>query len=126
ARRSRPPATGPWDAAASTVTRRSTGRTIPRAKSSFASRQEHLMRTTRMTMVAALLLIAAGVAAQDASNAVATQQDVPKASAAAIPDIPLVNQIDFGVRGTGFSSGSDEARFQRYRDVRNGGTLDRL
>ena len=84
------------------------------------------MRTTRITMVAGLLLISAGAAAQDASTAAAAQQDVPKASAAAIPDIPLVNQIDFGVRGTGFSSGSDHARFQRYRDVRNGGTLDRL
>jgi hypothetical protein len=46
--------------------------------------------------------------------------------AAANPDIPLVNQIEFGIRGTAFGSGSDQARFQRYRDVRDGGTLDRL
>jgi MtrB/PioB family decaheme-associated outer membrane protein len=89
------------------------------------------MRTKSFTMVAALLLISSGAAAPAAAQDVAKateagQQDVPKASAAATPDIPPVNQIDFGVRGTIFGSGSDQARFQRYRDVRDGGTLDRL
>jgi MtrB/PioB family decaheme-associated outer membrane protein len=84
------------------------------------------MRTKSFNMVAALLLLAGGVAAQDATTVGAAQQDVPKAAAATIPDIPLVNQIDVGVRGTVFGAGSDQARFQRYRDVRDGGTIDRL
>src|SRR5262245_40589509 len=85
------------------------------------------MRTNSIAMVAALLLASAGAAAQDAGQNGAAQQDLPKAEAAASnPDIPFVNQIDFGVRGTMFSSGSDEARFQRYRDARDGGTLDRF
>ena len=84
------------------------------------------MRTTRINMVAALLLISAGAAAQDATTGNAAQKDVPKTSAATTPDIPLVNEIDFGVRGTMFGTDSDQARFQRYRDVRDGGTFDRL
>jgi MtrB/PioB family decaheme-associated outer membrane protein len=84
------------------------------------------MRTTRINMVAALLLIAAGAAAQDATTVDAVQKDVPKPSAVATPDIPLVNQIDLGIRGTVFGTDSDQARYQRYRDVRDGGTLDRL
>jgi MtrB/PioB family decaheme-associated outer membrane protein len=85
------------------------------------------MRTKLVNMAAALLLIPAGAAAQDATKTTdAGQQDVPKASAATIPDIPLANQIDFGIRGTAFGTGSDEARYQRYRDVRDGGVLDRF
>jgi MtrB/PioB family decaheme-associated outer membrane protein len=85
------------------------------------------MRTKSLSMVAALLLVSAGAAAQDAvGTANSGQQDVPKAAVATNPEIPPVNQIDFGLRGTFFSSGSDEARYQRYRDVRDGGTLDRL
>src|SRR6478752_5001281 len=33
-------------------------------------------------------------------------------------------QADFGFRGTSFSDGSDEARYQRYRDLRNGPFLE--
>src|SRR6059058_4694010 len=36
------------------------------------------------------------------------------------------NYAEFTVRGTAFAEGSDEARFMRYRDLRNGGTLDIL
>jgi MtrB/PioB family decaheme-associated outer membrane protein len=84
------------------------------------------MRTILIGMVEALLLISAGAAAQDVARSETGQPDAPKAVAAANPDIPLVNQIEFGIRGTAFGSGSDQARFQRYRDVRDGGTLDRL
>ena len=83
------------------------------------------MRTKSLTMVGALLLMAGGAAAQDAATP-AAQPDVVKTAAPALVDIPLVNQIDFGVRGTVFGSGSDEARFQRYRDMRDGGTIDRF
>jgi hypothetical protein len=33
-------------------------------------------------------------------------------------------KVDFGIRGTFYGSGSDEARYQRYRDFRDGGTID--
>ena len=36
------------------------------------------------------------------------------------------NFAEFTVRGTAFDSGSDQARFMRYRDLRDGGTLDVL
>lgn len=84
------------------------------------------MRTTLIGTVAALLLASAGAVAQDATTVNAVQKDVSKTSAASSPGIPLVNQIDIGVRGTTFGINSDPARFQRYRDVRDGGTLDRL
>jgi len=84
------------------------------------------MRTREVAMVAALLLTAAGAAAQDAANSTnAVQKDVVK-TAAANPDIPLVNVVDFGVRGTSFGEGSDQARYQHYRDLRNGATFDRI
>src|ERR1041385_5534637 len=76
------------------------------------------MRTKSLMMVAALLLFAAGVCAQD------TPKKPPAVSNN--PDFPAVNEIDFGLRGTMFADGSDEARFQRYRDVRDGGTIDRF
>jgi MtrB/PioB family decaheme-associated outer membrane protein len=85
------------------------------------------MRTKFISMVAALLLVPAFAGAQEATLADTVQKDVPKAAVpAASPEIPLVNQLDFGFRGTVFASGSDQARFQRYRDVRDGGTLERL
>jgi MtrB/PioB family decaheme-associated outer membrane protein len=85
------------------------------------------MRTRLPSMVGALLLITAGVSAQDANTtADAVQKDVAKATTATNPDIPLVNQIDLGVRGTAFGPGSDISRYQRYRDLRDGAVLDRL
>jgi MtrB/PioB family decaheme-associated outer membrane protein len=40
------------------------------------------------------------------------------------PDIATSNFIDVGARGTAFAPGSDEARFERYRDLRDGPTAD--
>ncbi|MEP7306818.1 MAG: MtrB/PioB family decaheme-associated outer membrane protein [Acidobacteriota bacterium] len=86
------------------------------------------MRNTRITMVAALVLLSAGAAAQESTTAAAVQGNAPKPAVAAAtsPDTPLVNQIDFGFRGTAFGADSDRARFERYRDLRDGGVLDRL
>jgi MtrB/PioB family decaheme-associated outer membrane protein len=84
------------------------------------------MRSKLINMAAALLLIPAGAAAQGSTTPEVAQKDVPKTAGAAIPDIPLVNQVEIGIRGTVFGSGSDEARYQRYRDVRDGATFDRL
>jgi MtrB/PioB family decaheme-associated outer membrane protein len=65
------------------------------------------MRTTFTALVAALLLVPAGAAAQ-------SQDDGPGTG----------RQVDFGVRGTTYGSGSDQARYQRYRDLRDGVTVD--
>lgn len=88
------------------------------------------MRTKSLVMVAAVLLTAAGARAQD-TNATATQtptptQDVPKVSAPAPAEFAPINEIEFGLRGTSFGTNSDKARFQRYQDLRDGGTLDRF
>src|SRR4051794_10007446 len=84
------------------------------------------MRNRLFVMVAALLLSSGAATAQD-KDAGGTQPDVAKAtSAATSPEFPLTNQIEFGLRGTMFGSGSDQARFQRYQDFRAGGTIDRF
>src|SRR5262249_11002837 len=72
------------------------------------------MRTHVVIMSAAVVLTAAGAQAQTSP--------IP----APVSDIPFVNQIDFGVRGTAYGPDSDQARFQRYRDGRNGATVDFL
>lgn len=58
-----------------------------------------------------------GAAAQEASGAT---------SASAPRDLASSNFVDVGARGTVFGSNSDRARFERYRDLRNGPTLDAL
>lgn len=82
------------------------------------------MRNSTFGLLATLLLMPAGTMAQDTSSA--AQQDVPKTVAPANADTGFVNQIDIGARGTSFGAGSDQARYQRYQDLRNGGFLDRL
>src|SRR3954447_18915779 len=85
------------------------------------------MRTRLLSMVAALLLITGGASAQDATPpADAIQKDVPKTAPPTDPEIPLVNQMDFGIRGTSFGPGSDVSRYQRYRDLRDGAMFDKL
>src|SRR6266542_174666 len=86
------------------------------------------MRTNSLSMVVGALLLAAGAAtAQEAAaTATAAQPDVVKTAAPASLDTPLFNQVDFALRGTSFGSDSDPARYQRYRDIRDGGTVDRF
>ena len=86
------------------------------------------MRNKLSIMVAALLLLSGEARAQDQLTGAdaAPQRDTPKATIAATSEFPLTNEIEFGLRGTAFKEGSDEARFQRYRDVRDGGTVDRF
>lgn len=107
------------------------------------------MRTSVPVMVAALLLVSAGVKAQTPAEAPAqtppassqpaegTMTVAPPASGVdAMFDhadfgpvtIGLTedNVIDFGVRGTSFDAGSDRARFQKFQDLRNGATIDLL
>jgi MtrB/PioB family decaheme-associated outer membrane protein len=82
------------------------------------------MRTKSSTMVVALLLMAGGAAAQNGATP-AAQPDVAQTGSSSL-EFPLVNVVDIGVHGTSFGSNSDPARFQRYRDVRDGGTVDRF
>jgi MtrB/PioB family decaheme-associated outer membrane protein len=84
------------------------------------------MRTNSVIMVAVLLLASRGAAAQDASATTQAKPAAVKTEEQSRSDVPLVNEVDFGFRGTVFGSGSDQARFQRYRDVRDGGTVDRF
>jgi MtrB/PioB family decaheme-associated outer membrane protein len=77
-------------------------------------------------MVAALLLTTGASAQDTAKETITTQKDVATTAAPAGPEIPPVNQLDLGIRGTFFSDGSDEARYQRYRDIRDGGTVDKF
>jgi len=83
------------------------------------------MRTRLSTMVAALLLIAGGALAQDKTPVVAAQPDMATTPAAAA-EFAGVNQIEFGYRGTMYTAGSDEARRQRYEDLRDGATVDKF
>jgi MtrB/PioB family decaheme-associated outer membrane protein len=94
------------------------------------------MRTRFFGMAAALLLVSSGATAQEQTAAQepsqqiaapAAQRDVPAgAPATTVNEFGTLNQIDFGVRATAFDTGSDRARFQRFRDVRDGLTLDRF
>src|SRR3974377_360325 len=87
------------------------------------------MRSRSFVMMGALLLVSAAAHAQPASGAGqnGTPQDVPKTTVApSIPDVGMTNQIDVGIRGTNYATGSDQARYQRYQDLRNGAFLDKF
>src|SRR5437867_12897194 len=81
------------------------------------------MRTTLSLMAAALLLasVEARAQGQAASGGANSQPEI-----FTLTDIRQANYIDFGFRGTSFDGNSDPARFQRYRDMRDGGTVDVL
>src|SRR5262249_19797240 len=106
-------ATASSAAAASTATSRFTDRTVRRATRSFV--EGTTMRIIRSSVVIVLWLLA--------TNASAGQQNTPPPEPdqnTGLSNLPGNGQVDFGFRGTFFSDGSDEARYQRYRDLRNG------
>jgi MtrB/PioB family decaheme-associated outer membrane protein len=71
--------------------------------------------------VAALLIIPALASAQsDSSGSPAQAASEP----VTFPDLTKVNFFDVGLRGTAFADNSDEARYQRYRDLRDGAVFD--
>ena len=83
------------------------------------------MRTRSLMMVAALLLVGASARGQEAGTASSDQRDVPKpATASSNVELGAPNEIDFGLRGTTYGTDSDQARLQRYRDLRDGGTVN--
>ena len=74
------------------------------------------MRNRVMTVTAALLLASATfVSAQGQQQQAPAKPTAPAASA---PAAPGLNSIDFGFRGT--TTSGDEARYERYRDTRDG------
>ena len=73
------------------------------------------IRTRLSFVLLTCLLASSGVAAQEPAAA----------SAVAAPEAPT-NVAEFTLRGTAFGAGSDQARFMRYQDLRDGGTLDLL
>ena len=82
------------------------------------------MRTVSYSL-AALLLVASAVQAQTA-NGTASGNSNGQATAAPKPasSFASTGQVDFGIRGTDLSG--DRARFERYRDLGDGGVLDRF
>jgi MtrB/PioB family decaheme-associated outer membrane protein len=83
------------------------------------------MRTRLFSTVAALLLVStAAFAGGPPDEADAKQQDVPRATAPTPVEVGTVNQVEIGLRGTSFGSDSDQARYQRFQDLRDGATLD--
>jgi MtrB/PioB family decaheme-associated outer membrane protein len=85
------------------------------------------MRTRMFATVAALLLVsAASFADEPKKPADSNTTEDAAAPAPSNPEIAPVNRIDIGFRGTAFSGNSDQARYQRYQDLRDGATIDRL
>ena len=77
------------------------------------------MRTRTMILTGALLVTSATYAqAQDATPAPAQPQQ------AVSTFTPNLGNVDFGYRGTSFTG--DEARYNRYRDLRDGPYVDRF
>src|SRR5215472_14500431 len=73
------------------------------------------MRKHHTIVAMALWLLAAGAAsAQQNTPAGEPDQNVSPSI------LPGLGSFDFGYRGTAFSDNSDEARYQRYQDLRNG------
>jgi MtrB/PioB family decaheme-associated outer membrane protein len=81
-------------------------------------------------MVAALLLASGAAAAQqdDKPGSTPVQQEAAAPAPAQAPsgEFGYTNEVNFGYRGTVFGPNSDQARFQRYEDLRDGATLDRF
>jgi MtrB/PioB family decaheme-associated outer membrane protein len=75
----------------------------------------------RLWTAATLLLMPSALLAQSPPGS--AQPQVPPTTPEVV-ETGLSNSVDVGVRGTHFGSGSDEARFERYRDLRNGPVLE--
>jgi len=84
------------------------------------------MRTRMMILTGALLLVFSGAARaqQEQTTPVSTKPSATAVPAANTPITPSLGTIDFGYRGQDVSG--DSARYQRYRDTRDGGYIDRF
>ena len=75
--------------------------------------REDAMRSERLMIAAALWLLAAPAAAQPPISPAAAPDPAPSVA-------PRANVVDFGFRGTVYGDDADRARYQRFRDLRNG------
>ena len=83
------------------------------------------MRTRMMILTGALLLVFAGAAQAQQESAAAPQ--TPAATPVPVPtspSTPKIGRVDFGFRGDSITG--DAARYQRFRDLRDGGYVDRF
>jgi MtrB/PioB family decaheme-associated outer membrane protein len=85
------------------------------------------MRNRTRLLIGALLLVLPGFTqaqqAQQPPAAQTPQSTIPETATAA-PFTPKMGRIDFGIRGSNFEG--DQARYERFRDLRDGATLDRF
>jgi MtrB/PioB family decaheme-associated outer membrane protein len=74
-----------------------------------------------LSLIGALLLVPGVAGAQEQAT---TASPASAQAAAPLPTSPKLGQFDFGFRGDSFSG--DEARYNRFRDLRDGAFLDRF
>ena len=84
------------------------------------------MRTRHSVLIAALLLASAPAYAQQAQQAAPVQPASPAAKPSTDILGGIVQKGEFEIGVVGSSVDGDEARFQRYRDLRNGPAADRF
>jgi MtrB/PioB family decaheme-associated outer membrane protein len=80
------------------------------------------MMRTRIVLIGALLLVPAGLAQAQSQQQGATGSQVMATPASSFQ--PVFGQVDFGFRAEDLSG--DQARYNKYRDFRQGGFLDRF
>lgn len=78
------------------------------------------IRTFLSIVILARVLTPSGASAQEPAAALPVRSATPAVSE------ETTNVAEFTIRGTAFGADSDQARFMRYRDLRDGGTLDLL
>jgi MtrB/PioB family decaheme-associated outer membrane protein len=86
------------------------------------------MRTRVTILIGALLLVFAGAARAQQEQAAASTSQTPVAAQAPVPTTtplsPKLGTVDFGFRGEDVTG--DAARYNRLRDTRDGGYIDRF
>lgn len=84
------------------------------------------MRTRTLSLIGALLLVPGVAGAQEQATApsASSAQVAQAPQPAPLAESPKIGQFDFGVRGDSFSG--DQARYNRFRDLREGAFVDRF
>ena len=82
------------------------------------------LRLRASIVVICLMVTSAKMLAQQPVAAAPPAAPTPEPEIDTLPSLAESNFFDIGLRGTAYADGSDEARHQRYRDLRNGITLD--
>jgi MtrB/PioB family decaheme-associated outer membrane protein len=82
------------------------------------------MRNRTAILIGALLLVSPGAARAQQQPPATTPaaQTTPATTAAIASEVPKIGRVDFGLRGGSLTG--DEARYNRFRDLRDGAFLD--